>query len=67
MTARVLHEHCLMPLLLSVQSLFNPLTDVPECRDMAGPLERHRLKEDEMLQVPPPVAHPPQLVLTYEI
>ena len=28
---------------------------------MAGSLERHRLKDDEALQVPPPVKHPPQI------
>ena len=28
---------------------------------MAGPLERHRLKDDETLRVPPPVKQSPQL------
>ena len=58
----VLHEHCVLSLLPSVQALFDPTAYVPGCRDMAGPMERPRLKDDETLVFPPPVAHPPQLL-----
>ena len=58
----VLHEHCVLSLLLSVQALLDPTAYVPVFCDVAGPLERHRLKDDETLRVPPPVVHPPQLL-----
>ena len=58
---RVLHEHCVLPRLPSAQALLDPSMDVPVCRDMAGPLERHHLKDDKTTRVPPSVAHPLQL------
>ena len=58
----VLHYHGVIPLLPSVQSLLNPTPYVLGCRDMVGPLERHRLKDNETLGVPSPVTHSPQLL-----
>ena len=58
----VLHEHCVVSCLPSVQALLDPSAYVLGCRDMAGPLECHRMKGNETLRVPPPVAHPPQLL-----
>ena len=58
----VIHEHCVLSRLPSVQALLDPLAYVLRCRDMAGPLERHRLKDYETLRVTPPVAHPPQIL-----
>ena len=55
----ILHEHCVLSLIPSVQALLDPKAYVLGCHDMAGPLEHHRLKDDETLRVPPPVAHPP--------
>ena len=57
----VLHYHFVVLRLPHVQALLYPSKDVPLCCDMTGPLERHRLKDDETLRVPPPVAHTPQL------
>ena len=55
----VLHDHCVLPRLPIVQSLLDPSVDVLGCGEMAGSPERHRLKDDETLRVPPPAAHTP--------
>ena len=57
----VLHEHRVMLRLPRIQALFYPSLYIPGCCDMAGPLERHCLKDNEMLRAPTPVKHPPQL------
>ena len=46
---RVLHQNPLASRLPRIKTFLNPSSDVPGCRDMAGPLERHRLKDDEAL------------------
>ena len=46
---RVLHHHRVAACLPRNQAFFYPPSDVPGCRDMAGPLDRHRLKDDETL------------------
>ena len=46
---RVLHQHREYPRLPRIQTFFDPPLDVPGCRDMAGSLELHRLKDDESL------------------
>ena len=58
---RVLHQHRELARLPRVEAFLNPSPNIPGCCDMAGPLECHRLKDDEALRVPPPVQHPPQL------
>ena len=56
----VLHYHGVLSILPSVQALLGPTPYVQGCRDMVGPLKRHRLKDDETLGVPPPATHPPR-------
>ena len=58
---RVLHQHRELACLPRVEAFLNPSLNIPGCCDMAGPLERHRLKDDEALRVSSPVQHPPQL------
>ena len=57
---RVLHQHLVSSCLPRIQTFLDPPSYVPGCHDMAGPLERQRLKDDETLRVPPPVTDPPQ-------
>ena len=59
----VLHQHFELTRLPRIETFLNALSDVPGCRDMAGFLERHRLKDDESFVVPPPVKDPPKLGL----
>ena len=56
----VLHQHGIPPRLPRIKTFLNAPSDVPGCRDMAGSLERHRLKDDELLRVPAPVTDPPK-------
>ena len=46
---RVLHQHLVASCLPRIKAFLNPPSDVPGCRDIAGPLERHRLKDNEAL------------------
>ena len=45
----VLHQHRELARLPRVEAFLDPSPDIPGCCDMAGPLERHRLKDDEAL------------------